>query len=269
MPVSYLRSLTGLERNQRANRHLGYALAFNAGAVNAGGFLAVGQYTSHMTGIVSLMADNLALGHIAAVISALVALLTFIVGAMLSTLLINWARRQRLHSTYALALGFEALLLLLFGVMGARLMDDAPFYIPLTVTLLCLIMGCQNAMITKVSQAVIRTTHVTGIVTDIGIELGKLIYWNRSAGPDEDMVHANRDKLRLHITLLVLFFSGGVVGALAFQHFGFTTTIPLALWLLVLAAVPIWDDARRAWLTKRLQGEGGHTVAESRTNTPK
>ncbi|MFX1764116.1 YoaK family protein [Paraburkholderia sp. A1RI-2L] len=47
------------------------------------------------------------------------------------------------------------------------------------VALLCYVMGVQNAMITKISRAERRTTHMTGIVTDLGIELGKGLYWNR------------------------------------------------------------------------------------------
>ena len=62
MPINYVRRLTGRKRTASANRHLGFALAFVAGAINAGGFLAVQQYTSHMTGIVSSMADSLVLG---------------------------------------------------------------------------------------------------------------------------------------------------------------------------------------------------------------
>jgi len=62
MPIKYARRLTGRRRSADANRHLGLVLAFIAGAINAGGFLAVQQYTSHMTGIVSSMADNLVLG---------------------------------------------------------------------------------------------------------------------------------------------------------------------------------------------------------------
>ena len=61
MPIHYLRRLTGKERTRESNRELALVLAFIAGATNAGGFLAVKQYTSHMSGIVSSMADNLAL----------------------------------------------------------------------------------------------------------------------------------------------------------------------------------------------------------------
>ncbi|HZD45747.1 MAG TPA: DUF1275 domain-containing protein, partial [Acidobacteriaceae bacterium] len=58
MPLFYLRRLTGSKRTESANRHLARYLAFIAGAANAGGFLAVRQYTSHMSGMVAAMADN-------------------------------------------------------------------------------------------------------------------------------------------------------------------------------------------------------------------
>ena len=65
-----LRHLTGRHRTQSINRLLGLLLAFNAGAINAGGFLVVGLYTSHMTGFVSVIADNLVLGQMALVLGA-------------------------------------------------------------------------------------------------------------------------------------------------------------------------------------------------------
>ena len=61
MPVPYLRRLTGSTRSQAANRQLAHFLAFIAGAANAGGYVAVKQYTSHMSGIVSAMADATAM----------------------------------------------------------------------------------------------------------------------------------------------------------------------------------------------------------------
>jgi uncharacterized membrane protein YoaK (UPF0700 family) len=102
-------------------------------------------------------------------------------------------------------------------------------------------MGLQNAIITKVSRAEIRTTHVTGLVTDIGIELGKLLYWN---SPDMAMtdVRSDRQKLALLSSLLGMFFVGGLLGAVGFKHFGFLSTLPLAGVLLTLAAVPLLDD---------------------------
>ena len=80
-------------------------------------------------------------------------------------------------------------------------------FVSITVMLLCFLMGLQNAIITRISRAVIRTTHMTGIVTDIGIELGRMVYWNRKVDKeDEAYVRANRDKLYLLSGLLIMFF---------------------------------------------------------------
>jgi uncharacterized membrane protein YoaK (UPF0700 family) len=115
------------------------------------------------------------------------------------------------------------------------------------VALLCFIMGLQNAIVTKISHAEIRTTHMTGVITDLGIELGKLVYWNRTVDSShENFVRANRDKLRIHGTILGCFMGGGLLGALAFQHFSFAATIPFSVLLAVLAAMPILDDLRLA-----------------------
>ncbi|NMY51925.1 YoaK family protein [Pseudomonas sp. WS 5011] len=242
MPIRYARSLTGRTRSVVANRHLGFALAFVAGAINAGGFLAVQQYTSHMTGIVSAMADNIALGAYGLVWSGLGGVLSFLLGAACSTVMINYSRRRQLHSEYALPLLLEAALLLCFGFLGASLAQITGLFVPLTVMLLCFIMGLQNALITKLSRAEIRTTHITGIITDIGIELGKLFYWNRTRGPDIARVMADRQRLRVLSLLALYFFLGGVIGALGFNHLGYIATVPLALLLVLLASVPALDD---------------------------
>ena len=174
------RHLTGQHRTVDSNRLLGLLLAFNAGAVNAGGFLVVKLYTSHMTGFVSMLADNLILGNMVLVLSAVGALLAFISGAALTAILVNWALQHRLHSTYALPLLIVALLMLVFGLVGAVTLNwPTPFAVPVTVLLLSFIMGLQNATVSKMSSSQIRTTHMTGVVTDLGIELGKLLYWNQ------------------------------------------------------------------------------------------
>jgi uncharacterized membrane protein YoaK (UPF0700 family) len=245
MPIDYARGLTATVRTARDNTHLGVGLAFVAGATNAGGFLAVQQYTSHMTGIVSSMADAIILGNREIISTGVGALGAFIVGAATTAVLVNAARRRGLSSAYAIPLLLEATLLLLFGLVGARLSQVHTVFVSATVVLLCFIMGLQNAVITKISHAEIRTTHVTGLVTDVGIELGKLLYVNRPADPPGDRVIADLGRLRVLLLLLAGFFTGGVVGAAGFHTLGFVATVPLALLLVGLAAVPIVDDLRR------------------------
>ncbi len=252
MPIPYLRRLTGNVRSPEANRQLAYYLTFVAGAANAGGFLAVQQYTSHMSGIVAAMADDLALGMIVLVLQGIGALASFLAGAASSAIIINMARRSHLTSQYALPLMLEAVLLMCFGLLGGNIEHLRWLFGPVTVMVLCFIMGLQNAMVTKVSNAEIRTTHVTGMVTDVGIELGKLFYWNiTESNESTPFVRANREKLIMLSTLIGLFFVGGVTGALGFARVGFISTVPLACLLLVLAAVPVADDVFRLGVFRR------------------
>lgn len=241
MPINYVRRLTGRQRAAQANRHLGVALAFVAGAANAGGFLAVKQYTSHMTGILSSAADSLALGAVEAAVDCAGALLAFLAGAASCAVMVNFARRRQLHSEFALPLLVEAVLLLAFGVMGTRLQAIDVIVLPATVMLLCFMMGLQNAVITKLSNAEIRTTHMTGIVTDLGIEAGKALYWNRD-GQAVPRVAADWKRVRILASLVTSFFAGALAGAFGFKAVGFGAVLPLACVLLAMAAVPIYDD---------------------------
>jgi uncharacterized membrane protein YoaK (UPF0700 family) len=239
----FIRGWTDVDRTGHANVRLGAVLSGVAGATNAGGFLAVGQYTSHMTGLLSSVADNLVVGEVTLAAAAVAALLAFLAGAMTTAIIVNWGLRRGLRSAYALPLLLESVALLVFGLFGAAINVMATLLLPLTVVLLCFIMGLQNAVITKISRAEIRTTHVTGLITDIGIELGRLVYVNRSAGLAP--VLAKRRRLRIHSLLILCFLVGGFAGALGFKFAGFVTTVPLAIALWVLALRPLLHDLRR------------------------
>lgn len=256
--------LTHRHRSPATNQALGLLLAFNAGAVNAGGFLVLQRYTSHMTGFASQLADGAVLGQTTLVLNALGAILAFMAGAAVCALLVHWARQQQLRCVYALPLLLEAALLFPFGLMGAITLSwHTPFAVPLTVLLLSFIMGLQNAVGSKTSGGRIRTTHMTGNITDLGMELGKMLYWNRqsrraaqSAMPEGSTasalpeavrsgVHHNRQRAAMAASLLGSFVLGGFAGALGFQHVGFICVVPLAALLFALSVMPMRRDGAR------------------------
>jgi uncharacterized membrane protein YoaK (UPF0700 family) len=234
----------GTLRSEALNRQLAWAMAFVAGAVNAGGFLAVGHYTSHMTGVVSSMADELAGGDLTTALAAMAMMLSFMGGAFACTTLISFGQRRRMRSRYALTLAFESVLMLVFGFMGNRLEQEIKFTLPMTVMLLCFIMGMHNAVTSIISGAAVRTTHLTGTVTDIGIELSRLTYVNIHHRSGRERIVANRQKLSLLLLILASFLGGGVAGALGFKHIGFKVTVPLAGFLCFLAARPLLLELR-------------------------
>ena len=131
-------------------------------------------------------------------------------------------------------------LLLLFGLVGATLKLHEFVSVSLTAILLCYVMGLQNALVTKISSAEIRTTHVTGLVTDFGLELGRLIYWNRTGQAFAPAVRANRTRMRVHGSLILAFALGALIGALGFKYAGYIATVPLAIMLVVVSLAPFF-----------------------------
>jgi len=263
--VRRLRHLTGRHRIPSTNRALGLLLAFNAGAVNAGGFLVLHMYTSHMTGFASQLADGLVLGNATLLLNAMGALLAFTAGAAVCAILVNWGRQHRLHSIYALPLMLEALLMLPFGLMGAvTLTWHTPFAVPLTVLLLSFIMGLQNAVGSKTSGGSVRTTHMTGNITDLGMELGKVFFLRRSGR--KPLVSVRHDWLRMQISggLLAMFVLGGVAGALGFKYVGFIFVAPLAALLLAISVPPFLRDVPRTKALLVLLGRHGAAPRETR-----
>jgi uncharacterized membrane protein YoaK (UPF0700 family) len=238
--VRRLRTLAGSERNARRNQYLAALLALIAGVLNSVGFVAVSVYTSHMTGLTASVADHLVLGSFSLVWVGLEAIGSFVLGAMTCALLFNWGRRRGLHGRYANVLVLEALLILAFGGLADRLVWEHRDHV--FVAVLCFTMGLQNAIITKISAAQIRTTHVTGMVTDIGIELGKLVYRSRREG--EPPVRADLGKLGMLAGLVGLFFVGGVLGAAGFLALGFPVLVAPALLLLLVASPAMVVDLR-------------------------
>jgi uncharacterized membrane protein YoaK (UPF0700 family) len=248
--AAYLRQLSGPARSAHGNQHLGRLLAFTAGAINAGGFLIVKQYTSHMSGLVSSVADKLVIGEAGPALLACGAVAAFTAGAALSSVLINIGRQAEARSLYALPMLVEAALICAFGLLTADLVRGPALGEAALVGLLCFVMGGQNAIITKISKAEIRTTHVTGLVTDIGIELGRWLYFSASGrGQHPGAVREDRDKLLLLASLLGAFVLGALLGALGFKLLGGMAALLPAAMLALAAVVPMADDL--GWYLRR------------------
>lgn len=227
-------------------------LACVAGMVNATGFFAVGTYTSHVTGHASAVGDEIARGDYAAALHYLVLVVFFVAGAFLATLFVESARRFG-KARYVAALLVEASILTAFTAVSALVEEKSVNVWRLLTAMLSIAMGLQNALVTRISGAVVRTTHLTGVATDIGIELARLFYWLRRrawlVSPFSLLRDFTREeelrKLRLHLALFGSFLSGAVVGPLLFLRYGYAAMLApgLILFGLVLLDRFGWNRA--------------------------
>jgi uncharacterized membrane protein YoaK (UPF0700 family) len=223
----------GDARGIGTDSRLAWSLAAIAGSLNAAGFYAFGLYCSNMTGNVSTIADHVALGNPKTAAGLLGLVLAFVSGAATSALLANAGIRRGIVGIYAFSILAEGLLLSILGCVDLLARGDGRNAI--LAYGLSFLMGLQNAVVTRVSNARVRTTHVTGMITDIGIELGNLAdiaFHGRTGKAVED----NSNNLRLHGITLLAFVVGGVVGVVAYRRLGGVLLLAAAACLLALAA---------------------------------
>jgi uncharacterized membrane protein YoaK (UPF0700 family) len=220
----------GEQRSYRADQGLACWLAGVAGALNTAGLYAVGLFSANMTGNVSAFADRFGVGDLLAALPYLGLVFVFVAGATVSTLLINLGRRRGMAQIYALNIVVEACLVGALGLADYCLPAIARG--PILAFGLSFVLGLQNAVVTRISNARVRTTHVTGMVTDIGIEIANL-FENHSASSPEAV--ATREKLRLHVQTVASFVGGGIIGVVAYRKIGAALLLTAAVILLALA----------------------------------
>src|SRR6266568_4219998 len=95
---------------------------------------------------------------------------SFFIGAFLASMMIESNFWGTVSGAYAVALFSEAAILVMFTIASTLTVDAHPRLKDLEAALLCVAMGMQNSLVTRLSGAVVRTTHLTGVITDIGIE---------------------------------------------------------------------------------------------------
>ena len=158
----------GEDRTHRHNQVVAGYLALIAGIVNSAGFILIGSFTSHVTGNVGRFADDLALRASAAPF-ALILVVAFFVGCFVASMALESSVKSR-PRTYSVLQFVEAGLLATFALLSYLMDTRNPRFHDVQAILLCVAMGMQNSFVTRLSGAVVRTTHLTGVVTDLGIE---------------------------------------------------------------------------------------------------
>lgn len=219
-------------------------LAFQAGFINAFGFLACGRYVSHVTGVgtqVGLMVGQSTPWLALELMGFPVA---FVLGSFFSgTLTISRIERGlNPHTLWVIALIPVLLLALaiggnsgMFGVFGEMLLLPHDFALLYSLSAVC---GMQNGCFATMTKGQIRTTHLTGISTDIGTDLARAFLGNLPA-------HEYKLTWRTNISRMVTFLGfsiGSVFSVYYCSNHGFLSLlIPAATSTIALVVVVLWQ----------------------------
>ncbi len=160
-------------------------------------------------------------------------ILFFLFGAFVSSLLMEWRTRHKPQTSYLVPIIIEIVILLTVGL--SSFLETEGYFLPsiLLSSALLFAMGLQNALVSRVSQSVVRTTHLTGLFTDLGIELSRLFFYK-----DLSETVQIKKSIRLKLAIISCFFAGCIIGGFVFPYLGIRTLL-LSTALLLFA---LWYD---------------------------
>jgi uncharacterized membrane protein YoaK (UPF0700 family) len=218
----------GKTRTLSHNLRIASLLSFVAGIVNVAGFLAVQKLTTNVTGHFAFFVDELFKLHFWDGLVYFLYIFFFFLGSFVSSYLVELISQKTERNIYVFPTSIEIIILFLIGLFGAHLIAKYPNVIACS---LLFAMGLQNSLVTKISNATVRTTHLTGLFTDLGIELSQLFFYKEA-----EMRAKLYSSIKLRLTIISFFFIGGIIGGIFYTKIGlkvlFIAVIALLLGLI-------------------------------------
>lgn len=199
-------------------------LSLVAGAVNVAGFLAVQRLTTNVTGHFAFFVDEVFKLNAGMAMVYFLYIFFFFLGSFVSGLLIEIISGRSEHFIFVTPVVIECIILATVGLLPAATVASHPDGIAFS---LLFAMGLQNSLVTTISNSAVRTTHLTGLFTDLGIELSQMFFYK---APQQQ--RKLRSKIGLRVAIISCFFMGGVSAGVLYSGMGNQVLVLAALVLL-------------------------------------
>lgn len=230
----------GKRRTLQHNLKLASLLSFVAGIVNVIGFFSVQKLTTNVTGHFAFFADEVARQNFSEAWLLLLFILSFFCGAFTSSFLVEYFQEHQIKYANVVPISLETSILIAAALLPhATLVNHANE----VACSLLFAMGLQNALVTSISNAVVRTTHLTGLFTDLGIELSQLFFYRKA-----EQLRKLRSSVFLRFVIIFFFFSGCIAGCFSFIFFGIAGLLLAAICLIIGM---LYDNVRFRVMTLR------------------
>lgn len=202
----------GNTRTLKHNLSIASLLSFVAGLVNVAGFLAVQKLTTNVTGHFAFFVDEVFKLEPWQGFIYFLYIFFFLLGSFVSNFLVEVVSRISHNYEYIIPVIIESLTLFFSALFGQQLVEENP-----NILAFCLLfaMGVQNSLVTKISNATVRTTHLTGLFTDLGIELSQLFFYKHKEQKNQLI-----SSIKLRLTIINFFFFGGIIGGVFYAKIG-------------------------------------------------
>ena len=217
----------GKNRTFFHNLRLATLLSFVAGLVNITGVLALNTLTTNVTGHFAYFAEEVMKHNYAAAFTFLIFIIFFLIGSFVSNFLSELVQQTKPELSHVVPILLEMVVLFLIGLFGKQsnllLLEGK-----IIAFAMLFAMGIQNSLVTKISQSTVRTTHLTGLFTDLGIELSQLFFYKKT-----EEIKQLKTNIYLRISIITFFFLGCFLGGYIYLKLELKTLFIAVFFLLI------------------------------------
>lgn len=210
------------------NIKLGSLTAFSAGMVNVTSVMIFFAFTSNVTGHYAVLAEEIAKGnwYQAGVVAAWIMLFFF--GGFVSNFVIIHFNKTYTYLAHAIPVIIEICCLLIVGTYVQFYYSETLLETELLVALMLFAMGVQNGLTASISNSAVKTTHLTGLTTDLGMLFS--MFTKREYRQSSQL----RGKLKIQLAIMLSYLMGGISAGYIYLTISYNVFYIVCLFLLVV-----------------------------------
>ncbi len=222
------------ERSLNDNLRLASSTAFVAGMINVAGVIAFLAFTSNVTGHVATLAKHVLEQNFGEMVVFFVWLIMFLLGAFTANFIIKSVEHKSSYRAHAQPIVLEMVILVLVGWYGHNFYNETQTEREILIGAVLFTMGLQNSMVSTISGGLIKTSHLSGLFTDLGGELAEWFH------PRTEKSQVIKHRLYIRFTILSFYFFGGLCGGYFFNAYNFALFFFIPLILLSILLYDLW-----------------------------
>lgn len=218
----------GLKRTFKHNLRIAGFLSFVAGGINVLGFIMIGTLTTNVTGHFALFSNEIVDTNLGKAFIYFMYVFSFFFGSFIAAVMVEIILKRDASNRLIIPLVTQSILLSILTFYILNALKPSPDII---ACVLLFSMGMQNSLVTIVSNSIVRTTHLTGLFTDLGIELGQTLFHKKKLQRIK-----LQSSIRLRLNIIFFFFLGGVLFGFIYTYIGsYTLFISASILILTVA----------------------------------
>jgi len=231
-------------RGLSENIKLGTLTAVVAGMVNVASLLLFFSFTSNVTGHYAILASEIAKGNFYQVAFVFAWIFSFFMGNFTSNWIVINLNKWNTYVSHAIPIGLEILCLMSVAIYGQYFYAETLTETEYLLALMLFAMGLQNGLTASISNFAIKTTHLTGTTTDLGILFS--MFTKKEYRENEELV----GKAKLLLSIASAYLVGAIVGGYAVLHIQFKTFYLVSAMLMVVVMYDLYELRIKQYLSR-------------------